>query len=111
MKRNGLTLSLALIFTMTLFLGSASAKGHRPGHVSRRAARVDTPWEHKADRNHDGYVGPHEADKAKKDYIKNKSVVDSPWEKKADRNRDGIVGPHEAEKAKHDFTAAPGNGK
>jgi len=69
---------------------------------------VSNRWEQKADRNRDGYVGPHEADKAKKDYIKDRAMVDSSWENKADRNSDGYVDPHEADKGKRDFMAEHG---
>jgi hypothetical protein len=60
----------AVMLGIVLLLGSTLVWAQPPRHHSRRAARVNTRWEHKADRNHDGYVGPHEADKAKKDFMK-----------------------------------------
>jgi len=50
-------------------------------------AKVDKPWEAKADANKDGVVQPVEA----KGYFRAKSVVDRPWEEKADANSDGKV--------------------
>jgi len=55
-------------------------------------AKVNTPWEAKADANKDGVVQPVEAGKAHRDaYLDNRAVVNRPWEVKADQNHDGRV--------------------
>ena len=91
-------LTASLVFTLMMALAHTAALAG--GHIRKPAARVDTVWEHKADRNHDGYVGPLEANKAKKDFMKQKARVDTPWEAHADRNHDGHVGPREARRAR-----------
>ena len=76
--------TVIILLGMVFIIGQESVEarpgGPRPNpglnarparHVQKPAAKVDSRWEQKADRNNDGYVGPHEADKAKKDYVKN----------------------------------------
>jgi len=62
----------------------------KPPPPIRRApkAKVNTPWEAKADKNKDGIVEPKEAQKAA---IIAKSKVNRPWEAMADANHDGHV--------------------
>lgn len=50
-------------------------------------AKVNKPWEAKADTDKDGVVEAKEA----RVYFRAKSVVDRPWEEKADANNDGKV--------------------
>jgi len=91
---------LSLFIALTLAFGFTAASSLAAGHhISRPRAKVNSSWERKADRNNNGYVDPHEADKAKKDFIKNRAVVNSSWEQHADRNNDGYVDPHEEERA------------
>ena len=56
------------------------------GHAAK--ARVNTPWEARADKDKDGVV---EAREAKKAAVIAKAKVNRPWEAKADANNDGRV--------------------
>ncbi len=104
MKEHLTMFGVAVVCAVLITAATAQAKpGKRIGRPNVRV--VDTRWEHRADRNRDGYVDWHEADRAKKDYMKNRAVVDSPWEQRADRNHDGHVGPHEAARARKQLSA------
>lgn len=55
-------------------------------------AKVDTPWEARADKDHDGVVEPKEAARMNAaHYMRTCSAVDRPWEVQADTNKDGKV--------------------
>jgi len=55
-------------------------------------AKVDTPWEARADKDHDGVVEPKEAARMNSaHYMRVCSTVDRPWEVQADANKDGKV--------------------
>ena len=43
----------------------SGVKSRTAGHIKKPAAKVDSRWEQKADRNDNGYVDPHEAKKGK----------------------------------------------
>ncbi len=60
-----------------------------------RAAKVNTKWEKRADKDHNGWVSRKEAGKAMHNYLKNRSKVDTKWEKRADKNGDGRIGRRE----------------
>lgn len=51
-------------------------------------AKVNRPWEKKADANRDGVVDRKEVNKLKE---QERARVNKPWEKEADANGDGIV--------------------
>ncbi len=58
----------------------------------RQKAKVNTPWEARADKDNDGVVEPKEAARMNSShYMRNASVVDRPWEATADANKDGRV--------------------
>ena len=99
--------------TTGLLVGCAGnlCAGPKPprAKVARKVhkAKVNKPWEAKADKNKDGVVQPKEAQKAKIQ-VKKKSVVNRPWEAKADTNGDGKVSA--AEMRKHHFGVMDANG-
>jgi Ca2+-binding EF-hand superfamily protein len=60
--------------------------------AAKQAATVNTPWEAKADRDHDGIVEPAEVTRARElGYGRTLSAVNRPWEKAADLNHNGKV--------------------
>jgi hypothetical protein len=69
-----------------------AADKNRDGHVGpverKAASKVNTPWEARADKDHDGRVESREAARAA-------SVVNRGWEARADTNNDGRVSPAE----------------
>lgn len=71
--------------------GRAADRNH-DGHIGpvehRKAAKVNTPWEAKADKDKDGVVEPGEAHRAA---LVAKSKVNRPWEAKADTDNNGRV--------------------
>lgn len=89
-----ISLSLAL-----LSVGAAWAKPHgkhNKQHHKNPNAKVNTRWEHRADDNHNGVVGPNEAkdwrqDHQNQNYGNNDPRVNKPWEKKADTDDNGVV--------------------
>lgn len=75
-------------------LRGRAADRNRDGRVDSRErrmdARVNTPAEARADKDHDGVVEPAEARRARL-AVKEAAVVNQPWEAKADLNKDGKV--------------------
>jgi hypothetical protein len=71
-----------------------AADRNRDGRVDAKErsmdARVNTPAEARADKDHDGIVEPAEARHARKT-VNEAAVVNRPWEAKADLNHDGKV--------------------
>jgi hypothetical protein len=85
----GLTVLMA--GAMVGWVTNADARPKPPGPRAHDRV-VDTPREARADRNHDGVVGPREAAAARRHaYLRKRSDVDRPWEQAADKNNDGHV--------------------
>lgn len=60
--------------------------------AQEKKAKVNTPWEARADKDHDGVVEPAEAARLNAShYFRTSSAVDRPWEVAADSNKDGRV--------------------
>lgn len=63
-----------------------------PRKPAKARPAVNTPAERRMDKNHDGWVQPKEAARAKHHgYFRSAAAVDRPWERAADRDNDGVV--------------------
>ena len=97
-----------------LLLLSAGAFECAAGPFRRHAParKVDTPVEHRIDRNKDGWVQPVEGAAARRHaYLRRRSDVDRPWEKMADANNDGEVDGRELRAFHVGKLDANGNGR
>jgi len=111
--RYWMTVFVAVCFVLATMSGADARRIKRIRKRARRVkSKVNKPWEAKADKNKDGYVGPKEAHVAKtKKHLKTKSAVDTKWEKKADTDGDGRVSVKELRTHRHTVMDKDGNGK
>lgn len=77
----------------------------KPKVTAKAKAKVNTPWEKRADTNDNGRVSPGER-KDHHEVVQEKRVVDTDREERIDKNDDGVVGRHEAHRARHHRRAA-----
>lgn len=90
------SLCIAGCALITIGMADAAPKHRVPCHVNK--AKVNTPWERKADTNHNGRVSPGEV-KDFREAVQERRVVDTPREARIDKNDDGLIGRYEASRA------------
>lgn len=81
MKKISVFLGIMAMATL-LVSTQAIARPHTP------KAKVNQPWEAKADKNNDGIVQPKENNRWKKGHS---GPIDTPVERKIDKNHDGSI--------------------
>ena len=88
--------TLCIAILTAFLIGTVDAKPRHRVACNIQKAKVNTPWERRADTNDNGRVSPSE-----RQAVQEKRVVDTDREERIDRNDDGVIGRVEARRAWH----------
>ena len=86
--------TLCFATVTALLIGNLAARPRHRVACKIHKAKVNTPWEKRADTNDNGRVSPSE-----RKAVQEKRVVDTEREERIDKNDDGVVGRVEARRA------------